>query len=177
MTESHKKISNKLYLGFSFIYFMIVVIIFTGAYAFLSNELFAEDIHLNGHLKYVIAFSIIPILFLLSKLGGSIGISISNDKIIFSNKIYFLPVRIMKYDLKEYANASNLKIKSKEMKVFFGSKPGTSTKVFYIKGNKVIKLSPNSDSKNKPLLFSTENPDSWLEALKEKNIEIVDAPA
>lgn len=169
-SETQYKVKNTLYTGFSFAYFFLITVVFTGTYAFVQGEFLAEQIHNNGHLPYVMLFSIFPLLFLIAKLSSKITTKISGDRLILNNSFLFIPYKFKSFNIKDFSTVGIMTIKNTEVPVTFGVRPKTPSKVFYISGKKAIKLKPFNKSVNNTIIIGTQLSDEWVETFKSKNL-------
>ncbi len=175
MKEVQKKTKNKLYFGFSFLWFALVSVVFVGSYAFIQSN-FIDPIQLKetGHAPYVAILSIIPLTFLVVKLMSSIKYQIQDNELIITN--YFLiPVKTVKINLSDIDTASLVHNKIKETPIIFEKKKHTKSKIFFVHGEKCIKLKPKQNNKGLPgIVLGTQNPEEWLKSFSEKNIKVLE---
>lgn len=172
--ETQKKTQNKLYFGFMFLQFTLVCVVFTSAYAIFQSVII-DPITLDktGHAPFVAMFSIIPIMFLLSKSISTVSTEIKNGNLIFTNS-FIIPIKSFSVKVSDLSSATEVKIKSQETPVIFENKKGTSAKVFYVYGATSIKINPKKESKSlkNTLIFGTQKSAEWLKILQENNVEI-----
>ena len=181
--EVQKKRKNPIYFGFSLAYFFCLMVIATGAYSisgeFLfrmavvaaSYDLLVPLVENFGIAPFFILYAILPIGFLIIRLGSSISIEVTDNHIVFKN-IYLLPVQTYKIDIKEIDKVGLMKIKPGEHKVdFFTKRAFTYKKIMYIYGNYSLKLSSNI-IKQDTIIMGTQKPQQWLYTLKEREINV-----
>lgn len=181
--ETQFKRKNPIFLGFSFAYFFLLMVLATGAYSMMGDFLFKMAVVAAqydvlvplvdnfGIAPFFLIYAIIPILFLIIRLNSKITVELTEDKLIFKDYYIFL-VGSYTIDVSEIESVSMLKIKQGEHKVdFFSQKAFSFKKVLFVYGRNALKLTSNLIKKD-TIIMGSQRSKEWLETYKLRGIQV-----